>query len=332
MAIINIRGHSVEVDIEDELREHDFGYGARWSPGKLVASSPFRDDNAPSFFVNLTGEYAGTWGDSGSIDELYARGNFVALIAYLRGETYDEAEEYLLEKYGALYEIKPDEPIRISSPKLSERRAVNNELPPELVTQAISPYLLSRGICAEAQRKFAVGYGEDIAGYTAIPWHDVNGRLANVKYRSTSGKKFFYAKDATPISRLVYGLDFFAGAGDEGEAVLCEGEIDALSWETAGINAIAIGGAHMSREQADLIKRSRIRRLYLGGDSDEQGEKLNTQVELMVGGFIELFTIDYGSYKDANDVLLSEGVGGLEKLVSGISDVNRLQLCNIIVI
>src|SRR5690625_4863777 len=227
MSILNIRNHSVQVDIESELREYDFGHNARWSPGKLVASSPFRADQAPSFFVNLSGEYAGTWADSGSIDDQYSRGNFVALIAYLRGIGYDEAEEYLLEKYGALYEIKPDEPIRIASPKLSERHAVNNELPTDLVTQAISPYLLSRGISEEAQRKFSVGYGEDITGYTAIPWHDTIGRLANVKYRSTSGKKFFYAKDATPISRLVYGLNFFAGAGDEGEAGLCEGEIDA---------------------------------------------------------------------------------------------------------
>lgn len=332
MSILNIRNHSVQVDIESELREYDFGHNARWSPGKLVASSPFRADQAPSFFVNLSGDYAGTWGDSGALDEQYSRGNFVALIAYLRGIGYEEAEEYLLDKYGALYEIKPDEPIRIAAPKLSERRAVNNELPADLVTQAISPYLLSRGISEDVQRKFAVGYGEDITGYTAIPWHDVNGRLANVKYRSTSGKKFFYAKDATPISRLVYGLDFFAGVGDEGEAVICEGEIDALSWETAGINAIAIGGAHISREQADLIKRSRIRRLYLGGDNDEQGEKLNTQVERMLGGFIELFTIDYGSYKDANDVLLSEGDEGLEKLTTEESVGNRLHFCNINVI
>src|SRR5690625_4797362 len=332
MAIINIRGHSVEVDITEELREYDFGHNARWSPGKLVASSPFRDDNAPSFFVNLTGEYAGTWGDSGSIDEQYSRGNFVALIAYLRGIGYEEAEEYLLDKYGALYEIKPDEPIRIATPKLSERRAVNNGLPADLVTQAISPYLITRGISEEAQRKFAVGYGEDIPGYTAIPWHDTNGRLANVKYRSTSGKKFFYAKDATPVSSLVYGLDFFAGEGDVGEAVLCEGEIDALSWETAGISAIAIGGSHMSREQADLIKRSKIRRLYLGGDNDEQGRKLNAQIERLLGGYIELVTISYGAHNDANDVLMAEGVDELVKITDKGIVGNRLQFRNIIVI
>src|SRR5699024_9515664 len=131
---------------ESELRDYDFGHNARWSPGKLVASSPCRADQAPSFFVNLSGEYARTWGDGGSSDDQYSRGNFGALTAYLRGVGYEEAEEYLLEKYGALYEIKPDEPIRIASPKLSERLAVINELPTDLVTQAISPYLLSQGI------------------------------------------------------------------------------------------------------------------------------------------------------------------------------------------
>src|SRR5699024_12405979 len=107
---------------------------------------------------------------------------------------------------------------------------------------------------------------------------------------------------------------------------------EALAWETSGMSAIAIGGSHMSRDQDDLIKRSRIRRLYLGEDSDEQGEKLNAQVERMLGGFIELFSIDYGAYNDANDVLLSEGVEGLEKLTTEESVGNRLHLCNINVI
>lgn len=336
MTILNIRNHSVQVDIESELREYDFGYNARWTSDKLVTSSPFRADQAPSFFVNLSGEYAGTWGDSGSIDEQYSRGNFVALIAYLRGLSYEEAEDYLLGKYGALYEIKPDEPIRIAAPKLKERR--NNqpiELPADIITQATSPYLTTRGISAEVQRKFSIGYGEDHPGFTAIPWYDVNGRLANVKYRSTRDKRFFYEKGATPVSTLVYGLDFFAGAGgmDEGSsAVICEGEIDALSWETAGISAIALGGAHISDEQADLIKRSSIRRIYLGGDNDRQGARLNEQIARMLGGFVELVTIDYGTHKDANDVLLADGVEELEILVSEVTNGNRLQICNINVI
>src|SRR5690625_5121352 len=139
MAIINIRNHSIQVDIESELRDYDFGYNARWTADKVIASSPFRVDNRASFFVNLAGEYAGTWADSGAIDYEKARGNFISLIAHLRGISYDEAGDYLLEKYGSLYEAKPGEPIRLPSPKLREplRYTYSEDNP---VTQATRPY------------------------------------------------------------------------------------------------------------------------------------------------------------------------------------------------
>src|SRR5690625_1394920 len=318
MEIIKIRGNDVEIDIAEELSEYDFGYNARWTADKLIASSPFRDDNRASFFVNLAGEYAGTWADSGSTDEEYSRGNFVKLIALLRGLSYDEAVDYLLEKYGSLYEAKPGEPIRLPSPKLREpfRYRFIEDNP---VTQATSPYLLSRGITAEVQALYGVGYDDSQRGFTAIPWH-YGGRLANIKYRSTRGKYFFYADVGTPINRLVYGIN---QAGES--AVICEGEIDAMSWRVAGISAIAIAGAHISREQAEIIKRSSIKRLYLGGDNDEQGRNLNRQVARELRGYVEMFEVSYKE-KDANDVLVRQGVEGFSEIVSSARPVQAITL------
>lgn len=317
--ILNIRNHSVEIDIAEELSQYDFGYNARWTADKLIASSPFRDDNRASFFVNLAGDYAGTWGDSGSIDEEYSRGNFVKLIALLRGISYDEASDYLLEKYGALYEIKPGEPIRLPSPKLREpfRYTYIEDNP---IIEATSPYLLSRGISEETQAIYGVGYDEAQPGFTAIPWH-FGGKLANIMYRSTRGKYFFYADNGTPIKRLLFGID---QAGES--AVLVEGVIDAMSWQEAGYAAIAIGGAHTSREQAEIIKRSKIKRLYLGGDNDEQGRKLNAQVAKELRGYVELFEIDYEEEKDANDVLKRQGVGRLRRIIDKASPIRAIHL------
>src|SRR5690625_143056 len=178
LTIINIRNHSVEIDIEAELREYNFGHNARWTTSKLIASSPFRDDRAPSFFVNFEGEYAGTWADSGAIDYEYSRGNFVKLIALLRGITYEEAGDYLLEKYGALHEIKPNKTIRLTKPKIREpARYTFIENTP--IVETTSPYLLSRGISEETQEKFGTGYNENHRGFTAIPWY-FRGRLANI--------------------------------------------------------------------------------------------------------------------------------------------------------
>ncbi len=331
MPIIKIRNHEVDVDIESELAEYDWGYNAKWTHDKLIAASPFRDDSTPSFFVNLDGEYAGTFGDSGAYDDKYKSGNFTKLLAYLRAESHEETERYLLDSYGILYEDAED--IRLPEIRLIQR-SPTVEIPSETVTEAISPYLTRRGISTDVQRMYRVGYNEAHKGFTAIPWYTTDGRLANVKYRSTSDKRFFYEKGATPIRTLVYGLDV-VNARREDTAVICEGEIDVMTWRTAGIAAIGIGGSSISDEQIDAIKRSSIKRLGLGGDNDAAGQSLNEQVRRELEGYVELYSIDYESLNDANEVLKTHGIEGLQKLVnftvSKLRD-NYLQICNITVI
>lgn len=329
MAEIDVRRQRINIDIESELREYDWGVNPRWSSDKLIASSPFRRDNAPSFYVNLNGDYAGVWGDSGAHEEQYSSGNFVALIAYLHGTDYDGAADYLLETYGTEYEGGEGQRLRIPTPRIVEKTQPRR-LSDELIIQAVSPYIKTRGISDEVQCMYAVGYSESYKGHTAIPWFTPQGRLANVKYRSTRDKRFFYERDAAPIGTLVYGMNVISENEDD-YAVLCEGEIDVMSWRTAGIPAIAIGSAHASSAQLDEIKRSRIGRLYLGGDNDMQGRNLNRQVAEELRGYAEMYEINYGDDKDANDVLLSRGVDGLVNITTDISDGNRLHFCKIVV-
>ena len=103
MPVISVRNYEVDVDIKSELEVYDWGYNARWSADKLIAASPFRHDSTPSFFVNLDGDYAGAWADSGAHDDNYTSGGFAKLLAYLRSESIEETERYLLEQYGRLY-------------------------------------------------------------------------------------------------------------------------------------------------------------------------------------------------------------------------------------
>src|SRR5699024_11208536 len=156
MEILNIGDKTVQIDIASELSDYHFD-NARWTANKLIASSPFRDDRAPSFFVNLSGELAGAWGDSGALDYEYASGNFVKHIALLRGMSYEESADYLIEQTSALYEIMQHEPIRLSP--ISLRELVRHvKLLDNLITQAVSPYFLKRGISEEVQRRAGVGY------------------------------------------------------------------------------------------------------------------------------------------------------------------------------
>ncbi len=307
MPILSISGKQVDVDIESELRNYPWGR-ERWTSDKLIACSPFRHEARPSFFVNLE---TGGWADSGAtIGE--DSGNFTTLLGYLRGAGEGEACDYLIDKYGALYDFEDTtKPLRIKSPKITDMGASTIELSGDTITSAVSPYITKRGISAEVQRMFSIGYGEGHEGFTAIPWHTVDDRLANVKYRSTSDKRFFYERDATAVKTLVYGIDVAEG---KDEVVIVEGEIDALSWWTAGIPAIAIGSAHMSDEQADLVRQGGFKRIYLGGDNDKQGRQMNELVARKLRGYAELFEVDYGKEKDANDVLLRHGARELVEI------------------
>ncbi|MET3658472.1 toprim domain-containing protein [Sporosarcina psychrophila] len=310
MPIIRIGPHEVDIDITAELEGYDWGYNARWSADKLIADSPFRHDSTPSFYVNLTGDYAGVFGDSGAVDDDYVSGGIVKLLAYLRGEGEAETADYLLSEYGRLYTDAED--IRLPALNIRKRTKYRT-LAPDIVTQATSPYLLTRGISPEAQRQYGVGYGATLAGYTAMPWYSPDGRLANVKYRSTTGKRFFYEKGATPIRQLVYGLNV-VNANRSEMAVINEAEIDVQSWAVAGVPAIACGGSSISHEQIDAIKRSSIRKLLLGGDNDAAGQRLNAEVKRLLSGYVELYDVDYGRHNDANDILESQGTDGLRQL------------------
>lgn len=318
MTVINVGSARSDVDIESELRQFSWNK-PRWTVNKLIASSPFRDDFAPSFFVNLE---TGGWADSGAYGTEYEKGNFVKLLAYLRNETEESTAQYLADKYGVIGEITPDKPIRVPTPKLRTRVRHNKPLNVE-ITPAISPYLSSRGISPTAQKRYGIGYNERHRGFTAIPWHNEKGEIANVKYRSTRNKRFFYEAGGTSVTELVYGL--YQAKGSE-YIIVCEGEIDVLSWATAGYNAVALGGAHISDRQAYLIAKGGFERVYLAGDSDEQGRNLNRRVSDKLRGKAELFEINYGNEKDANDLLQSHGVEGLVEIYDRAQTVRSVNL------
>src|SRR5699024_5565002 len=119
MQTIKVGNQRIQLDIADELSSYNFD-NARWTSDKLIASSPFRDDKAPSFFVNLDGDYAGTWGDSGAYGDELSSGNFVKLIALLNGIAYEDAADMLTAKHGAITALESGCKFRIESPAISE--------------------------------------------------------------------------------------------------------------------------------------------------------------------------------------------------------------------
>jgi DNA primase len=316
---IKIRSHSVDIDVRTEIEQFNWTR-PKWSSDKLIAASPFRYDKSPSFFVNFTGEYAGCFGDSGAYDQEWASGNFVKLLSFLRNESYEETEEYLLGEYG----IHSDgtDSVKLNTVNLRIQRN-RQPLKADILAKYTEDYtyLKNRGISERVQRQMGVLYDRESRA-AVIPWMSAKNNLANVKFRTVYGKTFWYHKGGRPIRELVYGIE-----RAEATTVICEAEIDALSWHTAGVSAIAVGGASFNGWKRDLILRSQIETLVIATDNDKAGGKLRNEIETAMKGHVRVRQAYVRSdCKDANEALVKYGVDSLRESVEKSEDVHSLNV------
>jgi len=318
MSSIKVRGQTVEVDIRAELEQFTW-VRPNWSSDKLIAASPFRYDKTPSFFVLLEphGDYpAGTWADSGAYDSEWASGNFVKLLSFLRNETYEETEEYLAGEYGWQDETGGTVTLKPINLRIQRSRQSLNTNIMTKYTEDYT-YLKNRGISKETQRQMGVLYDREKKA-AVLPWRLANGSLANVKYRKTFGKAFWYERGGWPIREMVYGIE-----NAQPTTVICEAEIDALSWVQAGYSAVAVGGASFNEWKRDLILRSPIEDLVIATDNDKAGGKLRREIESMMRGHVRIRHAYVGGggqsdgsfVKDANEALVKYGADALRAAV-----------------
>lgn len=300
MSYVSIGGSRLELDVQEMLTEYEW-VSATWKPDKLIAASPFREEYHPSFFVNLSN---GSWGDSGAYDEEYESGNLAKLLSFLRNETYEETLEYLIDLYGVREKREGD---RIKIPQVNVKETPKRKTLDESMLEPYkfrNPYLSNRGISERVQRFMGVGYDRKSKAVT-IPWRHPDGVLANVKYRRIHGKTFWYARGASPVSSLVYGIDKVYKK-DLKTVVVCEAEIDAMSWITCGVPAISLGGTAVTERQLDIIRRSPIEELIKAMDNDRPGEKMDRKLTNGLRGYLTVKSAKIPTeFKDANDALVS---------------------------
>lgn len=152
------------------------------------------------------------------------------------------------------------------------------------------------------------------ADKVAFPWYHANGSLATIKYRMLDKKRFWYEQHGVPTERLLYGINNVWQRRAKVVA-LCEGEVDAHSWECAGVSAVALGGSAFTRYKRDLIVASPIETLLLATDNDGVGERLREHIKNALPRTLKIIDVRSSTYKDSNEVLMNEGVGGLLQLV-----------------
>jgi hypothetical protein len=289
---LRIREFSVPVDIDAELTSFEWGKHARFYPGKIHACSPFRDEETPSFVVFLD---KGNWVDRGFAREGYERGNFLTLLAYLRGSDVPNTELYLIRKYLAV-----DPNVLTLSLKLTLAPPPYPILDPSMLDNlGASEYLAFRGISKATQARYRVGY-HAFSKAVALPWFDTKGNLVNVKFRSTTRKKFWCPEGGQEIRYHLFGWRHSL----EAETLhITEAEIDALYLASNEFDAVALGTSHMSPEQERLLLQHPAKRLVICTDNDAAGEKAAQDISKRLGGYKSICRFLFPKKcKDVNDV------------------------------
>jgi twinkle protein len=145
----------------------------------------------------------------------------------------------------------------------------------------------------------------------------VNGQVVNTKTRYIDGKRFIQSKDAEPV---VYNYD---ACKDSETIVICEGEMDSLSWEVAGIQfhtSVNMGAPNKGDKNIDRKLEclntcwdifESAKQIYIATDNDDNGRVLEKELVRRFGAE-KCLLVDFSPFKDANEVLLKEGVESLQ--------------------
>ncbi|MCY1636594.1 DnaB-like helicase C-terminal domain-containing protein [Marinifilum sp. D737] len=162
-------------------------------------------------------------------------------------------------------------------------------------------------------------------GYIIFRYNE-GSALVNQKFRSISEKKFFQSKNC---KATVFKYDDIK---DQKNIIVCEGELDALSWEEAGFKfatSVNQGAPNVNDKHIDAklecIKNcfdifEQAETIYLSMDQDPNGLRLQKEL-------IKMFTpekckiINYNGCKDANELLIKGGVKALQSAFQNAYDV-----------
>ena len=164
----------------------------------------------------------------------------------------------------------------------------------------------------------------------------INDDCVNVKYRGISEKKFMQSKDGY---KTFYKLNDII---DAKYAIICEGEIDALSFEQAGIlNAVSVPEGAINPDAKNITQKLKfidntikyfddIDEIYIATDNDASGRRLADELSRRFGRERCRIVKFPDGCKDANDVLLKYGASELVTMIAKAEmyPIENVQLAN----
>lgn len=144
-----------------------------------------------------------------------------------------------------------------------------------------------------------------------------NDELVAIKWRALSSKDF---RQEGPSSTMFMVSDI-----EEGDLIVTEGEVDALSFREAGYCAVSVpngspgpGGSIVNDEYLWALRdvlQAKIKRVLIATDSDEAGQRLADEISRRIGKYKCWKIVFPKGIKDGNELLIASGVDGLHKAV-----------------
>lgn len=255
--------------------------------GREYVAGDINGSEGKSLKVSLSGDRAGRWkdfatGQGGDLIDLWAAARHVSIADALK-----EARNHLgLAEAPKFSGSKPASYRKPERPKVAKPKG------------AVLTYLHSRGLTDATIAAFRVAANE-ADDEIVFPFLR-GGELVNCKYlkldRPNSKKQVRQEKDAEPC---LFGWQ--AVPESAREIVICEGEIDAMSWSQMGFPALSVwsGAGNLQWLENEWDRLAVFDRIYVAFDADDAGRSgAAALVERLGRARCRLVSTPY---KDANE-------------------------------
>ena len=180
-------------------------------------------------------------------------------------------------------------------------------------------YFTNRGLSKEIIGRFKLGYDAE-KDIVTIPYNpNCKGYVDRVLWDGSS-KYYKHGNELFNINALYeVGINTcISGCSDY--VFVTEGQIDAMSFMEIGLDAIGLGGVNEVSRLIDQLKnRISAKVLVLALDNDKAGRRATGKFieELAEAELNQRYIVDsdmYGRYKDANEFLVADRDGFIEKM------------------
>lgn len=184
---------------------------------------------------------------------------------------------------------------------------------------AQTDYFCNRGLSKKTVDKFNLGYDPE-KNLVTIPYNsDCKGYVHRILWDSDNkyckfGNEIFNtdALYESSIDALLLGRRDYV--------FICEGQIDAMSFEEIGLSAVGLGGVNEISKLVKQLKEEPCNKiLVLALDNDKAGRRATGKLieELEEAELDQSYVADsdlYDEYKDANEFLIADREGFIKKM------------------